>query len=188
MLRYLASNLSRLAEEISFVDSLPYPAVERAPLDLTISLVKRFSDLIRINVDEPVQDIERFLDFLKSLNNNITGLRFSFAQPQELFDRLFEHYDLQRLTIKSAESTVADLEFLCRFKNLVVLRLNCSIDTELIRKMFEQLKFLSTFEFKYRNNRVVIVKIDPKQYKVWMSGKKASVCDLNAAIQLLETP
>ena len=54
---------------------------------LAIDLVNRFSDLNEIFINKPIDDIERFLNFLKS-SGNIVALQFSQCQPQELFDRL----------------------------------------------------------------------------------------------------
>ena len=76
----------RLANEILFGDFLGYSEIEHVDPELTVNLPNRFIDLNRIFVDRPVQDIERFLDFLKSFN--IVELYFRTDQPQELFDRL----------------------------------------------------------------------------------------------------
>lgn len=80
----LCANPSRLADEITFVWSVPYVLIERLVLGLKIPVLKRFSDLKQIVVDQPVEDIERFLDQNFS---NILNVEFWCDQP-ELFDRL----------------------------------------------------------------------------------------------------
>ena len=71
-------------------------------------------------------------------------MRWTFGeQPQQLFDRLPEHSDVQLLSIASEPS---DFRFLFRLNHLIDL--GCSIDAETIWKVFEELQFLSEFRFK----------------------------------------
>ena len=143
---YLAANPSRLADEIPLYWSLSYTAIERVAPESAINLLNRFTDLEEIIVHRPVQDIQRFLDFLRQFGN-IVALRVSSNQPQELWDQLPEHCAVQKLTLSSA---VSDFGFLFKLKSLVRLHVDSSIDTEFIRKAFNELPFLSQFIFKYK--------------------------------------
>ena len=73
-------------------------------------------------------------------------------------------------------------------KNLIQLNLDYSIDAELIRKIFEKLKFFSRFEFKH-NDRTVKIRMDfHKNLSVLLDFYKSnwkSVPDLNAAIKFV---
>ena len=186
----LVENPSRLADEIPFQDFLFYSAIERIAPELAIDIVNRFSNLSSISVDEPVQDIERFLNLLKNLPN-ISKLVFSGNHPQDLFDRLPEHSALQELPINW---TPSDLEFLRRLKDLINLDVDRSIDAKLIRKLFEQLRFLSHFSFHYNNKPAQIEVIRgsgwtySEKLEVCYSWQRADVPDLEAAIQwMVET-
>ena len=180
---YLAENasISRLADEMPFFDYLFYEAIEAVAPGSEIDL-NRFSDLNRITVQKPVQDIERFLNFLKN-SGNIPGLWLQNDQPQKLFDRLPENLAIQQLNMGSA----SDFAFLTRLKHLVCLTIRCSIDTESIQKVLEELKFLELFEFNYFNIQVDIT-IDhrKKQFNVKIHyGEDTTVLSVTSAIQFI---
>ena len=178
---HLAENPSRMADEILLYKRLSYTAIERVTSELAVNVANRFIDLDQISVSGPVQDIERFLNLLKNLDN-IVHLDFSCNQPQDLFDRLPEHCAIQLLFIASA---LSDFRFLSRLKHLICLSLNCSIDAGLIRKILEENDFLSMFGFKYINKAIQIRVEQPKRFKVWIDRAETNVPDLNAAIQLI---
>ena len=150
----LTSNASRLADEIPIRDGLNYRQIEAVAPESRLSLLRRFVDLRQIAVDQPVEDIERFLDLLKQFEH-IVGLAFcSLASPpQHLFDRLPEHCAVQRLSIQQRPS---DVRFLFRMKHLIHLLLGWSIDGELIRTLIEELPVLNRFEFGYVNRRFAV--------------------------------
>ena len=182
----LAKHSSRLAKEIPFYDSLHYSSIERVAPQAAIDLVSRFSTLYRFFVDQSIEDIESFLNILK--NSHIDMLEFKCDQPQELFDRLPEYSVPQLLAI---HSELPDLKFLFRLKHLMLLQLpDCSIDAELIRKLFEELPFLTCFRFKCNNQRVIIRNPEKwthsKRFKVSVGyGKETEVPDLEAVIQFI---
>ena len=179
--RRLANNSSRLADVIPFCDTLYYEHIECVALESAINILNRFVDLNKIIVDNPVQDIQRFLDLLKNLDN-ILDLQFSCEQPQELFDRLPEHSAVQRLMI---DCGVLDFQFLFRLKHLVYLEVRCHFYAKLIRKAFKELPFLSWFKFKYLN-KVITIEIDhPKQFRVLDYFSVTTVSNINAVIQLI---
>ena len=182
---HLAENRSRLADEIPFHDYLDYSAIERVDPGLAIDVLSRFTDFRQIEVDEPVQDIERFLDVLKNFGN-IEELEFCRDQPQDLFDRLPEHSAVQKLVIHGEPS---DFEFLPRLNHLIELDVNCSIDAELIREVFEGLPFLLRFKFCFNRKEAVIGRnfgwTNPKRFRVELDWYWTDVPDLNAAIQLV---
>ena len=181
----LASNPSRLADEIPFKESLSYPATNRVDPEVAIDIVSKFTGLTWFTVNGPVQDIERFLNILKNLPN-IPNLVLWDDHPQDLFDRLPEHSALQELSINSAPS---NLEFLRRLKDLKNLDVDCSVDVELIRNLFQELPFLSYFVFKFNNKHAAIDVIRDsgwthrKGFEVSCDSKRAKVPDLEAAIQ-----
>ena len=165
----------RLADEIPLCDRLMYGTIE---------------DLKRIVLTKPVQDTERFLNFLKNLPN-IWDLQFFSEHPQELFDRLPGHCAVQKLLIWRPPP---DLDFLFRLNHLTDLYLYHLIDLQLIRKVLEKLEFLWKFKFLNADD-IVTVKIDRrKRLRVWvkydlwenfLGGEETEVADLNAAIEFI---
>ena len=140
----LANNPSRLADEIPF-QSLLYDPVERFATETANNVLKRFTDNDSVFVYRPIEDVERFLDFLKTFDN-IVIVRFHSDQPQELYDRLPEHCAAQRLHI---QRDVSDLQFLLRMKHLKWIYLRQPIDAELLPKVLKGLPHLTVFEFRY---------------------------------------
>ena len=183
-LQQLAENQSRMADEILFCAVIDYAAVELVAPGAEMSVLKRNTGLCGLTVSRPVQDIERFLAVLENLPT-IAILKFNCAQSQELFDRLPEHCAVQYLLIRMAPS---DLGFLSdgKLKHLIDLSLCWSIDVETIRKVFEELQFLSTFFFKYNNENVSVQKFrQSKRFEVKVGWKRMEASDLNAAIQAI---
>ena len=183
----LTENPSRLIAWIPFCKHLNYSAIERFHPDVANSIVGSCTNLYRCTIDEPVQDIERFLALLNKFPN-IDTLEFWGDHPQDLFDRLPEHSAIQSLTIARPPS---GLDFLCKLKDLIYLDVNCSMGPELIRKLFKELPTLSYFEFVYNNRRATInVARDsrwthPEQYWVCCDFNSAKVQDLEAVIQFI---
>ena len=187
----LAKSPSRLADEIPFKDHLNYSPIERVHPELVINILSRCTDLSSIIIDREVQDIERFLNILKKFPN-IVKLEFKCDQPQELFDRLPEHCAVQTLTMDSAP---LGLEFLCNLKHLNDLHVRCLLDTELIRKIFNELPLLSFFKLEYEKNKLQLKAtieairksgwIQPEGYRVGGLEKAMDVDDLEAATQLI---
>lgn len=150
---YLTKNLSRLANEIPLQEDLRYSAIERVAPELAINVLGRLTDLEKVAVGAPVQDVQRFLDLLKSFEN-IVDLEFQCDQPQELLDRLPEYCAVQKLTISR---TVAGSSFwfqpwVFRLKHLKYLTMSIdpAADVESIRKIFE-FEFISWFVFLHTN-------------------------------------
>ena len=186
--RCLAENSSRLADEIPPVDFLDYSAIERVDPRVAIDIVSRCTRLFEIVVNEPVQDIEHFLDFLKNSSHNTVRLVFSGDQPQSLFDRLPEHCAVQSLTFFRPPS---DFEFLLRLEHLTSFDVSWSIEPELIRKLFNGLPYLSKLDFFYRKGGTSMsVSIDsewshPKSFRVSVYTQEMNAPDLESAIQML---
>ena len=181
----LAENSWKLADELPLCTSLSYAEIEHATTELEVNLWRRFTDLDQLRVNRPVNDIQRFFDFLKNFDN-IVKLNF-WCDQQELFDRLPEHSALQTLAIFYGPPS--DLRFLSRLKNLLHLHLGGSIDAETIRKVLEELQFLLKFSFGYNHTMVEIgIENDnPKQFDVWVNGNDpAKAADPNAAVQLIK--
>ena len=187
-LRCLAENSSRLADEIPFHDFLRYSAIQLIVPGLEMNVLKRFTDLEKIVVYR-VQNIERFLDIVKNLDQ-IVRLEFYGVSSQELFDRLPEHSALRRLAIIPEYpwmKQLIDFQFLSRLKNLTELYLPFQIDIEIIRTILEELPFLWYFEFVHGYNQSIITiqTVHPKGYWVFGSARYATVDDVNAVIQFI---
>lgn len=182
-LAYLAGNTTRLAELIPMRHELNYRAIQKIASGMEMTVLSRLPDLYRIRVDDPVQDIERFLGLLKSLEH-INNLWFVSDQSQELFDRLPDYCAIQDLTIDVAPQNLA---FLAKLQDLIQLNVRCeiAIDAESICKVLE-LEFLSGFNFDSNGHRVSIDVGHPKEFNVSVNfSKKGLLLDLNAAIQFI---
>ena len=178
-----AENPSRLADEIPFYSSLYYSDIESVATGLETDVLQRFTDMKEVTVNHPVQDIQRFLNLLKSLENVVElTFRFKSYRFQALFDRLPEHCAVQKLTIDYAPS---DLAFLFRMKHLIDLSIDRAIDTKAIRRAFEELPVLSVFGFRYIEKWVTVEIVRPYQFRVKVNYSEDTVSDLNAAIQFI---
>ena len=184
---HLAANPSKLADEIRVQDFLHYPAIERVTPELATNIFKRFIDLKLLMVNEAVQDVQRFLNFLKSFN--IVELQFYGDHPQELFDRLPEYATAVQWMV--IESQVSNLDFLSGLKNLIHLHLLFSIDAESfipddLMPLFE-LEFLSLFQFK-NNDRQLRIEWDcQRRVRLSVNGQY-TFTDLNTGLQYLMVP
>lgn len=81
-----------------------------------------------------------------------------------------------------------DFGFVFKLEHLIDLTISRKsiIDATSIRKLFESLKFLSSFEFNYSNKRTSIQVDLSNQFEVGIGKKKCQILpDLAAAIQLL---
>ena len=107
--------------------------------------MSRVTGLNVIHLSELIQDIQRFLDFLKR-NDRFVHVHLWCDQQQELFDRLPEHCEVQWLVIHRA---LSDLGFLFSLKDFVHLRILYSIDAETISKVFEELPLLRGFYLEH---------------------------------------
>ena len=178
VLRSLVENPSRLADEIVFQKFLCYTLdIEKFSLNFDLNVLKRFTDLDRITVISPVQNVQRFLNLLK--HENIVSLKLSCAQ-QDVLDRLPE--TIQRLDIRRGSF---DFQFLFRLKNLLHLYLHCSIDAETVRRLFEELPYLSKFTFTYYDRRVEVKADHLKQFCVTVDDDWTKIANPNDLVQLL---
>ena len=181
---YLVASEPRLADEMPLYQCLRYQTIEGVAPGLAIDLLNRFTDLHQIELNKPVQDVQRFLDILKSFDN-IVELWFWCEQTQELFDRLPEHSAIQALVLFNAGSAL-NFEFIFRLKHLIRLYLEFSLQVETIRKILEELELLDRFVFKYRNEDVEIeFNGYPKQLYLFIGEEMTKVSDLDAVIQLI---
>ena len=180
LLGHLAKNSARLADEIPFFKALDYKKIQSIAPGSAVDLLKRFTDLREITVSRPVQDVQRFLDLLKNLNN-ISDLKFSCDQPQDLFDRLPEHSVVQKLFIHCNPS---NLRFLLRLKHLTVLHVHRLMDVEFVRKISEELTHLSKLRFGFLRRKVKIDYLNG--FEVSIDGEKTKFPELNAAIEFFD--
>lgn len=76
--------------------------------------------------------------------------------------------------------------FFSRLKNFRELHLSFSIDTEIIRAILEKLPFLWQFDVLYNKNKLATIETVPsKRYWVHVTGRYATVNDVNAVIQFI---
>ena len=177
----LTQNRSRLANQIPFHGSFICWTIEGVAPE--VDILKRFTDLNKLIVKRPVQDIERFLDLLKNCEN-IVQLWVVCDQPQDLFDRLPEHSAVQKLTLTCPPP---DLAFLFRLKHLIRLCVHWPIDIETVRRAFEELPALSWFIFRYGQKQASIEIVQSKQFWVKVDDDEDKiVSDLNAAMEIVE--
>ena len=178
----LAENPSKLADEIPFYRELDYSAIKKCVPGLEDDLLKRFTDLNEIKICWSVKDIEQFLNILKN-GDNIVQLRFADVQPQDLYDRLPEHCAVQDLSIYNPPS---DLAFLFRLKHLTDLYIPWPIESETVRRAFEELLHLSYFTFKHGQKSASIYYYYEDEIEVKVDGcELKTVSGLNAAIEFI---
>ena len=180
--RLAADRWSELADEIPFHRSLHYSDIESVPAERAFELLFRFTDLDVLEINVPVQDIERFLGFLSRFAN-VVYLKFWHAQP-ELFDRLPGHCAVQRLEIDKIRPGFT-LDFLFRLKDLLYFKVDHSIDAKSIRKAFEQLKYLLALDFRYDKNEIRFRRHCPNLFEVSIGERLLRVPHVNAAIELV---
>ena len=181
---YYPDHPLRLADQTPLCRALYYAPLERMQPELVNDLMRRFVELREIVLDQPVQNVERFLDFLSSLDK-IMYLHFcQGAQTQQLFDRLPGHGTIQKLTI---QYVVDDFSFLTRLQHLIYIDLFRSIDIELARQVLERLPFLSLFYFRYQTVRIMISTSYQSTYLVQVGRRGERVVHLNDAIQYIAT-
>ena len=178
---HFGENLSRLADEIPFICQIFDIPTKPFAVESAIKVLKRFTNLNEIMMLEPVQDIGRFLDVLKGLDN-IVNLNFFGDQPQELLDRLRKHSSVQKLRINC---TVSDFKFIFHLKNLTTIETNQPIDAETILKILDQLKYLSRFSFWYLD-QLAVIEIDyRRRFNVEVNSSRSTFTDPNAAFQFV---
>ena len=185
--RYLGAYPSKMADKIPFCFDICYTHIEHLARQLQITIFSRLTDLAWLSLDRPVQDIDRFLDFLNTFNY-MANLVVQSDQPQALLDRLPEYSGLQKLQLMR---TPSDFEFLFRLKNLVDLCLTtgCRVDTKTIRSALEELEFLEVFYFEYPNAmfKIQISIKTPKRFEISVGKKRMLItCDLNVVIQFIK--
>ena len=182
--KHLAENHTRLTDKQPLYPDLDYEQIRRVDLALAMNVLNRWTDLDKIFIKEPVQDIEHFLQLLNKLLKNAETLHFWSNQPQELFDRLPEYGALRGLIIYKPP---LNLEFLFKLKNLLYLRIHHPIGTESARKVCEDLKLLLVFSFEHSNSQVQIEidQIERKKFTVFVDETWADLSDLNSVIQFI---
>ena len=181
-LHLFVENRSRLADEIPFCRRLFMNLNNDVACE---RLLKRCTNLEKIIVPETVQDIEQFLGLLKHCEN-IGVFEFWGVQPQDLFDRLPEHFTVQRLVIRKRFSDFRFLFNLSRLKNLIGLELECQMDAETVRKILEDLPFISYIKFYHK--QIVEIRVrneNSKQFRISAGGKNR-VGDLEATIRFIK--
>ena len=179
----LEENQARLADEMPSFNSLTYSTIADLAPEFAVEFLSRTTNLNTIYVIKRVKDIERFLEFLRNFGD-IRNLEFDCDQPQDLFDRLPEHCALQQLTINH-EVQDLDLGFLLRLTHLTFIDLAFSIDVQLVRKVFEELRFVSWFRFRVFNKEIRIEIGRSKQFQVRIDQRDHGAPDLDAVIQLI---
>ena len=182
-IRHLVHNFARLANEIPFCDFLRYKAIEQIDPASEIGFLKRLTRLNEIRVDQPVKDIQRFLNLLKN-NDNIFYLVFRGYQSQDLFDGLPDHCAVQWLVMFSPQPP--DFGFLFRLKHLAHLYLHWQVDTQTIGRILNEFEFLTWAQFWNCDTNIIIRKCQKKRIKIsFDDGAVRTLPNAEAAIRLL---
>ena len=122
-------------------------------------ILKLFNTTIIVHVREHLDDPDRFLHFLLNCPN-LKSLTFENAHMDSEFYRMLPAYSsLIELNIREDQDLELDFEFLLKIENLINFTTNQNLALHIIRRM-AQLKFVNYFEFKIRNVRFAIEKID----------------------------
>ena len=180
--RFLAENQSKPSNEIPFYARLQYDKIETIPTELAFDFLNRFTDLNYIIVARRVQDIQRFLDLLKSFPK-VTRLRFMIRERQDLFDRLHEHCAVQFLSLYSSPSY---LGFLSKLEHLSFLDLEFLVDVETAPKVLKELQFLSKLNFRHLNWQRIGIEIKkPKRSTMSPDSRKEYFSNPEDAIQFI---
>ena len=175
----------QLIDEVPYFVWIAYKRFESWDNHLAVRIFRRLTDLSGIYVYEKVQDVERLLNFLRDFD--ILGLEFDYdVQPQNLFDRLPDYCAVRRLVL---EYPIPDLSFLLRLRHLISLKVSWEVELELIRRVFNELQFISSFEFKFPENSF-IKRLSDKSFKLGITNSDSSrnfptVPDIDAAIHCL---
>ena len=184
---YFFLNPSRLADEMPLHCFPIYPSARfwRLAPESQAIILNRLTGLSGITLEEPVQDIDRFLNFLNTFNHIAYLQVDECVQLQPLLNRLPEYSGLQHLDLVDAPS---DYEFLFRLKNLIELDLQFSVDTATIRRALEDLPLLE-YLVVYPDSPGSVLDIyieSPKRFKVTLREKELQTCDLDAVIQFIQ--
>ena len=182
----LIDNRSRLADVMPLCRYVNYSSIRPVAPGSEVDLWKSFTDLNEIKTLRSVRDIERFLNLLKNLQH-IVKLEFNGNQPQQLFDQLPKHCAVQTLTLWNPP---ADLTFLFRLKHLIHLHVYDLIDSETVRRAFEELPFLSSFSFdraSRSDSELVSIEVSyrPKQFTAFVRAEQTTFTTPNAAIEFI---
>ena len=174
ILTYLSENYSRLAEELPLARCIKYGSEmqDLVPDEFWRRLIhlKRIVLMGRLNADTGVRN---FLEFLKKFDH-IPQLLL-YTTNQQLLDQLPAYcpvLSVQTLTIGILNLQL-DFTFLFSFKNLLDLHL-ASTNPELFPRLFEELRFLRTFHFRYKpkgfdgNGHEMTIKVEEpmKRYRL----------------------
>lgn len=168
----MIANFSRLTDELSFYEYIYYYSnIELAVPRVPAGFWRRFTGLRSIDVRE-VENIDRFLDFLKCFNN-VVSLSFRHQQPQELFDQLPSHCSsLQVLNIESDPG----LQFVFDLKHLFSLAVANQVDGEFIREVFGRLQWMRNFSFYFKGRPFSVSLNEQKKFCVF-NCVRSQICN-----------
>ena len=152
----LITNSVRLANSIPFLSCFRYQPWEGLTLELMSNFLNRFSGVTTIQVDEPIQNVPRFLNLLEKLTHIERLVFILFDQPQELFNQLSERSSVQEsLQCLTLSRQPKNLDFLFSLKHLVSCRL---LDiahhfggVQFVRKVLTEFPVLAYFEFFHKS-------------------------------------
>lgn len=179
---FLVRNHSKLATEMPFHEYIYYKDFEDVSDEILIDVLKRFTGLEAILIDQSIKNIPLFFECLKHVDTFVE-LIFFCDQPQELFDQLPEHCASLRMIIDCAPN---DFRFLFRLKKLVSLQIR-SIDLETACGVLKELDLLSQFKFTYNNSEIEIRIDKPNKLQVLTCGECKDFSDPDSAIEFVRT-
>ena len=172
-----------MADEIPFYIHLDYSTIKHVASKHAAKILNRCTDLSKITVNQPIKNVQRFLNSLKN-SSHVAELEISI-RDQRLLDLLPGECAVQKLVVRDLD----DFQFLFKFRDnlisLVTYTCNTVLDdVGLIRQILEEFQLLSEFHFWHKWKTVVIEIENRERYMVTV-GKETLAGDLDSAIQFI---
>lgn len=180
-LSFMVANYSRIADRMPHCkDTIVYSKIETVPIPT--DFWGRLNNLQYVQISKRIENVTKFLDFLKNCSR-VRNLLFQHAdQPANLFDQLPACCSPQMLILRNESDQ--DLSFLLGFKDLMVIRLEHA-SLKLIQDVLKEMKFITCFTFQYCTTKFCIEIDKSKIPKLFCGQQMASFKDLEELILFL---
>lgn len=186
LLNRMLANYSTLAGELPLYQHLDYSEIEPAFSRVPTEFWARLTNLEKIYVNKPVRNVEHFLSFLRNCDKNVRTLIFYRSHPQRLFDQLLVHCQTVQFLEIYNYAFDRDFTFLLTLPNLIDLFVG-KIQLELVRKIFETLKFIRGFWFQCAGQDTFIKRDRSKQFSLRFQGRRMVFAEFDALFAYLNT-
>ena len=172
LLNRMADNYSSSADLLPLYQQLDYAEIEGAFSKLPIDFWSRLTNLEKVYVSRPVRDEKNFFRFLRACDRNVRTLIFYRSHPQHLFDQLPLHVQNVQFLQINQNSANLDFAFLLNLPNLIDLYVT-KIRLEMVRKVFESLRFVRGFWFELDGQDAFIKCDRSEQLSLRFRGRRA---------------